>query len=90
MTENVPLKIAVATSGHTAAVRASRAEDRPACPACGGRLEVRGRAPRRLTVAHDRAVAVFEGRRRTLEAQLPMLGLMVVYTLGGMWVLTQA
>jgi hypothetical protein len=35
-------------------------------------------------------VGVFEGRRRALEAQLPMLGLMVLYTLGGMWVLTQA
>ncbi|MGH3077429.1 MAG: fenitrothion hydrolase [Gaiellaceae bacterium] len=42
-----------------------------------------------LAVAHDRAVAVFEGRRRTLEAQLPMLALMVLYTLGGMWLLTR-
>jgi hypothetical protein len=43
-----------------------------------------------LAVAHDRAVAVFAGRRRALEAQVPMLGLMVVYTLGGMWLLTRA
>ena len=42
-----------------------------------------------LAVAHDRAVDVFVGRRRALEAQLPMLGLMVVYTLGGMWLLTR-
>ena len=42
-----------------------------------------------LAIAHDRAVVVFEGRRRTLEAQLPMLGLMVLYTLGGMWLLTR-
>jgi hypothetical protein len=48
----------VALASAAAAVRAARAEDRPACPACGGRLEVRGRAPRRLTVAHDRAVTL--------------------------------
>ena len=42
-----------------------------------------------LAIAHDRAVVVFEGRRRALEAQLPMLGLMVLYTLGGMWLLTR-
>ena len=27
--------------------------------------------------------------RTALEAQLPMLGLMVLYTLGGMWLLTR-
>ena len=42
-----------------------------------------------LAIAHDRAVAVFQGRRRAVEAQLPMLALMVVYTLGGMWLLTR-
>lgn len=42
-----------------------------------------------LAIAHDRAVVVFPGRRTALEAQLPMLGLMVVYTLGGMWLLTR-
>jgi hypothetical protein len=42
-----------------------------------------------LAIAHDRAVAVFQGRRTALEAQLPMLGLMVLYTLGGMWLLTR-
>jgi hypothetical protein len=42
-----------------------------------------------LAIAHDRAVVVFEGRRTALEAQLPMLGLMVLYTLGGMWILTR-
>ena len=43
-----------------------------------------------LAIAHDRAVVVFEGRRTALEAQLPMLGLMVLYTLGGMWLLTRS
>jgi hypothetical protein len=42
-----------------------------------------------LAIAHDRAVAVFPERRNALEAQLPMLALMVVYTLGGMWLLTR-
>jgi hypothetical protein len=42
-----------------------------------------------LTIAHDRAVVVFPDRRTSLEAQLPMLGLMVLYTLGGMWLLTR-
>jgi hypothetical protein len=42
-----------------------------------------------LAIAHDRAVAVFQGRRTALEAQLPMLALMVLYTLGGMWLLTR-
>jgi hypothetical protein len=42
-----------------------------------------------LAIAHDRAVAVFQGRRVALEAQLPMLALMVLYTLGGMWLLTR-
>ena len=42
-----------------------------------------------LAIAHDRAVVIFEGRRTALEAQLPMLGLMVLYTLGGMWLLTR-
>jgi hypothetical protein len=42
-----------------------------------------------LAIAHDRAVVVFQGQRTALEAQLPMLGLMVLYTLGGMWILTR-
>jgi hypothetical protein len=42
-----------------------------------------------LAIAHDRAVLVFPDRFTSLEAQLPMLGLMVLYTLGGMWILTR-
>ena len=42
-----------------------------------------------LAIAHDRAVAIFPEKRTGLVAQLPMLALMVLYTLGGMWVLTR-
>jgi hypothetical protein len=42
-----------------------------------------------LAVAHDRAVAVFEDRLAAFLAQIPMLALMVLYTLGGMWILTR-
>jgi hypothetical protein len=42
-----------------------------------------------LAVAHDRAVALFEGRRDALRSQYPMLGLMVLYTVGGLWLLSQ-
>jgi hypothetical protein len=42
-----------------------------------------------LAIAHDRAVAIFTERLTSLEAQLPMLGLMVLYTLAGMWLLTR-
>jgi hypothetical protein len=43
-----------------------------------------------LAIAHDRAVVVFPHRRSALEAQLPMLGLMVLYTVAGMWLLSQS
>ena len=42
-----------------------------------------------LAVAHDRAVALFENRRDALRSQYPMLGLMVLYTVGGLWLLSQ-
>jgi hypothetical protein len=40
-----------------------------------------------LTVAHDRAVALFPAKSAT-RAQYAMLALMVLYTVGGMWVLS--
>ena len=40
-----------------------------------------------LAIAHDRAVTMFPARRVSLLAQLPMLALMILYTLGGMWLL---
>jgi hypothetical protein len=42
-----------------------------------------------LAVAHDRAVTVFERRADALRSQYPMLGLMVLYTVGGLWLLSQ-
>ncbi len=42
-----------------------------------------------LAIAHDRAVSLFENRGDALRSQYPMLGLMVLYTVGGLWVLSQ-
>ena len=42
-----------------------------------------------LAVAHDRAVSLFENRGDALRSQYPMLGLMVLYTVGGLWLLSQ-
>jgi len=42
-----------------------------------------------LAIAHDRAVSLFEDRRAALRSQYPMLALMVLYTVGGLWVLSR-
>jgi hypothetical protein len=42
-----------------------------------------------LSVAHDRAVAIFSDRRDALRSQYAMLALMVLYTVGGLWVLSR-
>jgi hypothetical protein len=42
-----------------------------------------------LAIAHDRAVALFERRSDALRSQYPMLALMVLYTVGGLWLLSQ-
>jgi hypothetical protein len=42
-----------------------------------------------LLVAHDRAVALFRSATTALTTQLAMLALMVLYTVGGLWVLSQ-
>ena len=41
-----------------------------------------------LAVAHDRAVTILPARD-ALRSQYAMLGLMVVYTVGGMWLLSR-
>jgi len=41
-----------------------------------------------LAVAHDRAVTIL-GERDALRSQYAMLGLMVVYTVGGLWLLSR-
>jgi hypothetical protein len=42
-----------------------------------------------LAVAHDRAVALFPRRRDALRSQYAMLALMVLFTVGGLWILSQ-
>jgi hypothetical protein len=42
-----------------------------------------------LTLAHDRAVALFRSARTAMQTQYVMLVLMVVYTVGGLWLLSQ-
>jgi hypothetical protein len=41
-----------------------------------------------LVVAHDRAVALFRSARTALQTQYAMLALMVLYTVGGLWLLS--
>jgi hypothetical protein len=42
-----------------------------------------------LAIAHDRAVALFQNRGDALRSQYPVLALMVLYTVGGLWLLSQ-
>jgi hypothetical protein len=42
-----------------------------------------------LAIAHDRAVTIFENRRDALRSQYPVLALMVLYTVGGLWLLSR-
>lgn len=42
-----------------------------------------------LAVAHDRAIATFSERGPAVRSQLPMLALMVLYTVTGLWLLSQ-
>jgi hypothetical protein len=42
-----------------------------------------------LAIAHDRAVTIFEDRNAALRSQYAMLALMVLYTVGGLWLLSR-
>ena len=42
-----------------------------------------------LAIAHDRAVALFPRRADALRSQYPMLVLMVLFTVGGLWLLNR-
>ena len=42
-----------------------------------------------LVIAHDKALSLFPSMRSALRAQYAMLALMVVYTVGGMWILSR-
>ncbi len=41
-----------------------------------------------LVIAHDRAVALFGSASTALQTQYAMLALMVLYTVGGLWLLS--
>jgi hypothetical protein len=43
-----------------------------------------------LAVAHDRAVTLFPDRHEALRSQYAMLALMVLYTVGGLWILSRS
>ena len=43
-----------------------------------------------LAVAHDRAVTIFRDRQDAVRSQYAMLVLMVLYTIGGLWILSRA
>ena len=42
-----------------------------------------------LVLAHDRALAVFGSTKTALRTQYPLLALMVLYTVGGLWLLSR-
>jgi hypothetical protein len=42
-----------------------------------------------LVIAHDKAVALFGSTKVALRTQYAMLGLMVLYTVGGLWLLSR-
>jgi hypothetical protein len=42
-----------------------------------------------LALAHDRAVALFNSPRTAIRTQYAMLALMVIYTVGGLWLLSR-
>jgi hypothetical protein len=42
-----------------------------------------------LVLAHDRAVAMFDSPRTAIRTQYAMLALMVLYTVGGLWLLSR-
>jgi YgiT-type zinc finger domain-containing protein len=46
----------------SAAADLGRADERPLCPACGGRMEARGQAERTLTTHGGQSIALRRGR----------------------------
>ena len=41
-----------------------------------------------LAVAHDQTIAIFKNHQNALHSQYAMLALMVLYTVGGLWILS--
>jgi len=48
----------LALASRQADVQALPVEERPVCPACGGRVEARGTKTRRLTTTYERAITL--------------------------------
>ena len=42
-----------------------------------------------LVIAHDKALALFGTTKDALRTQYPLLGLMILYTAGGLWLLSR-
>jgi len=40
-------------------------------------------------LAHIRAIALFTNKELVLKSQLPMLGLMVIYTIVSLWIVSR-
>ncbi len=43
-----------------------------------------------LALAHDRALVIFGDRRRAVRSQYWMLGVMVIFTVLALWLLSEA
>ena len=52
----------VALASEVRSISRESEDDRPPCPRCGGRLESRGEATRRVSTSHDQPIKLRRGR----------------------------